>query len=559
MSAPTLRRSVWSWLYTNNPFYAISTALMIYAIRAAYGNLVIGEINCWIMLGVMAGYTLVLAIIGVTIVRWGKIWEDARSILLLLLLLFLAVSVSADELFVRLTKSSGGAMLLLSGYLFSAIVTELVLYGTRIRLGVRYRVPFHLLMALFYITPWCCAYLSEERMLTELQWALFLFPCAAGVLFLSLLPAIHRGPDYVAKNGTPWKWPWFPWTAFGVIAAAVALRSFVLCLTFSPNWPIWRYQLSGRSIVFDTIWGTYFLLPLGFSLLIVLLEMGKATESRRLLRRIVAAAPVLLLLALPWSSGPAFRSFQNTFVQTVGSPLWICVCGLLGFYTWAWLRRVAGAGVGVVAMLGSLSVIAPQTISAHTMVQPQYWPMFVLGGLLTVQGLRTRSSATLTAAAMAGVTGLWLVLPQTILSDYRMFTSYHVLWLAIVVLGLAYQDRFSTVLRIVGALQVPLSAAVLMTAPQATDLPLVWRIVHIAAMGVLCLIIARYWKSRVFLYAFAGTLAVGLYGGVALGFHQAVRAIGRPAITAFLWSLGALVLGFLISAHKARWLPKRPS
>ena len=49
------------------------------------------------MMGVLAGYTLVLATIGVVIVRFGKVWDDARSILLLLLLLFLAVFLGCHE------------------------------------------------------------------------------------------------------------------------------------------------------------------------------------------------------------------------------------------------------------------------------------------------------------------------------------------------------------------------------------------------------------------------------------------------------------------------------
>jgi hypothetical protein len=57
-------------------------------------------------------------------------------------------------------------------------------------------------------------------------------------LILGFFPAIRRGPQYVANNGTPWRWPLFPWTAVGVIVAAVAMRTFVLCMTFGPSGPI---------------------------------------------------------------------------------------------------------------------------------------------------------------------------------------------------------------------------------------------------------------------------------------------------------------------------------
>ena len=81
----------------------------------------------------LAGYTLVLATIGVWIVRWGKVWEDARSILLLLLILFLAVSISADGLFVKAEAASAATSLLLCGFLFSAVVSEGVLWGAGVR------------------------------------------------------------------------------------------------------------------------------------------------------------------------------------------------------------------------------------------------------------------------------------------------------------------------------------------------------------------------------------------------------------------------------------------
>jgi len=62
----------------------------------------------------------------------------------------------------------------------------------------------------------------------SLTWGLFLFPVFTGGAFLSLIPAIRRGKDYVADNGTPWQWPWFPWTLFGLLAAAACVRSYLL-------------------------------------------------------------------------------------------------------------------------------------------------------------------------------------------------------------------------------------------------------------------------------------------------------------------------------------------
>jgi hypothetical protein len=39
MAASTVRPTIVKYLYTHNPFYAISAVLMLYAIRAAYETL----------------------------------------------------------------------------------------------------------------------------------------------------------------------------------------------------------------------------------------------------------------------------------------------------------------------------------------------------------------------------------------------------------------------------------------------------------------------------------------------------------------------------------------
>ncbi len=210
MSEPSPRSSLVRWLYTHNPFYAISAALMLYAVRAGYGELQIGSINCWVMMGVLAGYTLLLAGVGVCIVRLGRVWEDARSILLLLLLLFLAVSISADDLFVKATTPGQGTALLACGFLFSVAVSAGVIWGSRIRVGWEYAVPFVLYLALFFAMPWWCSPELHPRATRLLNWTVFLFPQVAALLNLTLLPAVRRGAKGVANNGTPWPWPGVP-------------------------------------------------------------------------------------------------------------------------------------------------------------------------------------------------------------------------------------------------------------------------------------------------------------------------------------------------------------
>jgi hypothetical protein len=119
------------------------------------------------------------------------------------------------------------------------------------------------------------------------------------MIFLSLIPAAIRGPHYVAKSGTPWPWPLFPWSAFFVLAVAVGIRSYALSHSF--NVLGWHCTFSG-----------YFLVPLLFAALIVWSELAFQLQSRRGQWAAVAAAPLLLLLSVPLGEGFYFLHFLRT-------------------------------------------------------------------------------------------------------------------------------------------------------------------------------------------------------------------------------------------------------
>jgi hypothetical protein len=557
MVATAQRPSIMKYLYTHNPFYAISAVLMLYSIRAAYEKLNGGVSNCWLMTGVLAGYTLVLATIGVWIVRRGKVWEDARSILLLLLLLFLAVSISADDLFVKAETSRTATTLLLCGFLFSASVSEAVLWGAGVRLGLRYRIPYHLMLALFYVAPWFYSPGLHPQLEDSLDWLLLLFPVVAAILLLSLLPAVRGGPRYVAANGTPWPWPWFPGTAFGVIAAAVGLRSYALTMTFGLNGPIWKRLPDGRAIVFDTIWGPYFLVPLVAAILILLFEVGLVAGNRRIVHRVMRAAPLLLLLSLPWGEGTVFAGFLQTVVATAGSPLWLTTWILIAFYGWAWFRSVPEAGRSVLAAVAILTIVGSRTTGFNTFVAPQPWPLLIIGAVLFARGMWLRSSRLCAAASVIAACGLWFVLPFTPLAAFRLTICFNVLWCAVLALGLAFRDPFAYTLRVVSAAMFPVATLFVIASGQAAEVPVLWRISYVVLLAVICLLIARVWRNLWFLYGFGGVAGVVTYAAVSSSFRRTAEVIGRDAMAAFVWSLGMLLLAFLISATKARWLPRK--
>jgi hypothetical protein len=405
------------------------------------------------------------------------------------------------------------------------------------------------------VAPWWCSPDLHPRSVEGLEWAIFLFPLAAAAILLMLWPAARRGPALVAANGTPWGWPTFPWTAFAVIALAVGLRSFALCMTFGPSGTIWIPIMNvGLAISFDTMWGPYFLVPPVFAILILLLEGSIASGNRKLLQRLQWLAPMLLLLlAIPVSDAPVSRGFLNRFVSTVGSPLWLSVGLLMTFYALASVRRVSGAFAGLLLATSLLAVIGPETTGLKTLTAPQPWPLFAVGPVLLVTGIRLRSSQLTTLACVGLSLTLWLTLPATGLRDWQNMISLHVLGTAIVAISLTFKDEFAQVLRWLGAGLLPVAAVAVMT----TDVLPAFQLGYVLAIMLLCYTIAIRWKVRAYLYAFLLLVSLGGYGGAVLGYRAGADYFGQAAASSFAWSVSALLVAFLISAHKASWLPPR--
>src|SRR5678816_3023293 len=106
----------------------------------------------------------------------------------------LATSVTFDELLVL--KPERGRWYFVGGLAFSVALTEALLRGIRLRLPILFRLPYHLTLALFFLYPLALASVVRDPHGEALMWGLWGFAPAAGLVFLTLLPAIRRGPAY---------------------------------------------------------------------------------------------------------------------------------------------------------------------------------------------------------------------------------------------------------------------------------------------------------------------------------------------------------------------------
>src|SRR5207249_6961936 len=130
-------RDVLRWVTTNNPFYVLSAGLFLVGLRISFGAQALDEV--WALMLGMAGYTLLLVLTACLLVRFGNVWDDVRTVLLLVVLMFLATSVTFDEVLV-LNPARGFACSLV-GLAFAAAVSEGLLRGMRLPLPAWFRAP----------------------------------------------------------------------------------------------------------------------------------------------------------------------------------------------------------------------------------------------------------------------------------------------------------------------------------------------------------------------------------------------------------------------------------
>jgi hypothetical protein len=428
------------FFYTHNPFYAVSACLVLYGLGAAFRperDTYYG----WILLGVLAGYTTLMAAAGVLIVRLGKVWEDARTIVLTVAALVLAISVSFDQMIIE--QTTAGVTVLIAGLAFAVIISEGLVRGTRMRVAAIFRAPYYVILALLYLYPLTLTAVLKTAVsgsgLHPVAWGLWIFPWAGAGALLTLVPAARRGRDAARANGTPWAWPWFPWAIFAIIGAALALRSYWLALSFYPG------------IGMTSPWGIWFLAPLVLGGAAVALEAGLAAGRRRLVGAAMGLPAVAVAMAFPLGNARLGQLLVRELAAEFASPAMLVAAGAVVFYAYAWARRVREAEAGFALALVALTVIGRGTVGARTLVAPQWWPLIVLGGIQTWRAWRDRASWRAMAAAAAGVAALAAGLRGTWFLAARGAIPAHLLVASALAIGLASQDRFGRALQAVSA------------------------------------------------------------------------------------------------------------
>lgn len=421
----------WDWLmrrlYTSNPFYIISAGLVFWGLRVSFHS---GHSDraAWALLLGLEGYSVVLALTAVVLIRWARVWDDARSLLVLLVVTLVAISVTMDD---RLTADpSGGRRYFAVGFAFAVAISLMVLRGSGVRLPLAFRGPYLLFLALFYGFPVAVSPLLRQDDRGSLPWVLTGFSACAGCVFLTLLPAARLIRRVELPHDCTWQWPWYPWTGMGALAFCAAARAWYVCISL--HW------IPGRQSIFHPVYWT----PLALCVLVVALESALATGRRGAQRGILLLVwPVLGLGFLPVASGPAATFFDRVQATLGCSPQFASLLAALVLLIVARLRGAAGTSAGLAGGLAALSVILPQTNSLSTFGPPQGLPLGVLAVWQLAIAIRHQNTTRAVVSVAALVAALVCETPHDMLvADQGMWT-WHVAILAQMVVVAWWRHR----------------------------------------------------------------------------------------------------------------------
>jgi hypothetical protein len=384
-------------------------------------------------------------------------------------------------------------------------------------------------------------------------WRIYLFSPVAAAAILTLLPAVRRGPGYVAESGTPWKWPLFPWSLFVFLMICLGLRAYALSLSFDPV----LTQNLNQAMRLDSAFGLYFLAPMLFAVGLLLLEAG-IVRNKSWTRNLALFVPaVCVYLSIPNLSGSApYAAFLHQFIERVGSPLWLAVLCSICFYALACLRQVRNAEAAFWIMLLAGSCMTRTTVDLSSLVAPQAWALWLAAALQVLLGrwrLDALGALVTIVAAIAGCRASFLAEASLL---YRDVIPAHIAGLSLLTVAAIFDDGFARWLRRAG---VPL----LVSAALAASLPNVWPSSYSAWVsaaylaGMIAVTFGYSYVLRLPEYFYAGlvnlTFCIGRLFYELSGYLK--RLFGWEGAAWFVWGLVWFALAVLISARKAGITP----
>jgi hypothetical protein len=526
------------FLYSSNPFYILSADLVFVGLRISC-SASRSPSQAWALLLGLATYTLLLAATACILIRLGKLWDDLRSLLVLVVIMFFAIAMNCDDSMAA--NAQRGALGYIGGFVFAVVVTESVLHTIRLRLPGWYRLAYYLILALVFLYPLALGPLLGDPDRPALQWALFGFSPLAALAVAALVPAARGGPALVAENGSPWRWPMYPWSLFFVMVIGLGVRANSLCVSF-------HYVVGSR-----TIFGPYFLVPIGLAVSLVWLEIGKASRRREVM---IAACGLPLFLALLATLGSGKdavnQRFLAMFSETLGgSPFFLSLVASMLFAAVAVLRGVPRARELLAFNLALLAVVGPRSADLHHLTAPRSLPLLASGLILGREALRLRSTGRGTIASFLLMFGMISAARELWPAADLRSIEIHLGVSALVLVGLVFQDELG---RLIGRSGAVILAMLAVSAASGYPRALAAILLELSSsypllIAVACFALAYVERERIYL-ASSAVSATSWLASLSLGAYDRIRKV-VAGIDQIAWGMLFFLIALSISLRKA--------
>ena len=473
-------RSCRSWIINTNPFYLISVGLVLYGIQVSFADTrLVGADWAWILMKVLGGYTLALTLVAVLIIKVGRVWDDARTILLLLILLLVALASSFDRACLDDVRQS--AKLLLWGWAFAISLCELVIRFLPLSVSARFRAATYGQLGLLFVYPVVLGSLSLNGQDERMALGVIVFPALAGVSLLGALPAAMRGDRDQAFCPPGWKWPIYPFAAFFIIAAGLALRSWGLTYSFE------------LALGMDSGFARYQLIPILAAVIVVGLELMRHTRRSSMNYLVVLTPALLLPMAFPLEAltDPQLASLGR-FREFCGSPIQLAVVLASVIYVRWYAAGYRSATWGLFVMVGCASIIDRHTVDWSTLAAIQQLPLGVLIFGLAARSTWTGRAGPMVASHLLAIGDVLHLANHAYLDAHIGYVALHAALITLLTVPLGYQGRLAQWVRHYGT-HTAAGVAVL----AGTIYPLLFSrlpgVVHLGLIGILFGIASVRW------------------------------------------------------------------
>jgi hypothetical protein len=385
----------------------------------------------------------------------------------------------------------------------------------------------------------------------QIRWLIAAFPLAASAITLSLIPAVRRRAASVAGNGTPWKWPWFPWTPFVLMAGAVCFRTWSLTISFDA--PL----LTGH--FWDSAFGVYLLIPFLLSIIVVVLEIGLVENNAVLRRLALLSAPLLIVLAhpllVPWNQLPSYMNFTEQLTSDLASPVYLTTVALAIFYALTWIRGVRSAEMGFVVMMLILSFLQPRAGAHHALTLK--WsglhtgPLAILAIVELTLGLTYRRAPAVLAGAAATLVLFYALLENSTAAAWSFPLTLHVFLLITLLIAGTMNGEFGRFLRMFGAFQLPATQLICLFWMSRQSIEEGWMLIYACVLTAAVFVLARMLRDRLYLMIALGQCVMAaILSSVWTSYKVAVTSMPdgvKPVLLAGLSFLAALFISVLKS------------